>query len=360
MTWAENDYQYSGLCDGTGWEHLPEYSGKNHNTRIFIIEGNVPNHSFKYLQGYPKLEYLWPPSKSNPKLYSRYYGFGIIAIDGFIYQFLSTPKVPFGPPGNSFIGAKLIYSPDNGRSWMNQDGTSPVYWEEWEERNHENMIFFDEPGETFSLLSVLQMGRNYEHNRDDYVYIYAPNGNEDGSMNQLVMLRVKKNKILNRSEYEYFASLNPDGTANWSTNMQDRGIVHTFPSGWVNWKIGDPYGGHPYAWHPSIVYNRQLNVYMMANWGMGVGSDGDWFDKPSYLGFWTAPKPWGPWTQVHEETAWKPNSDINARAYQPQISPKWISDDGKSFWLVWTDFRLVGVSRPYYAFNCQKVLILTK
>ena len=77
----------------------------------------------------------------------------------------------------------------------------------------------------------------------------------------------------------------------------------------------------------------------MANWGMGSAPDGEWFGKPSYLGFWTAPNPWGTWTQIHEETAWTPDKDPAARAYQPQIAPKWIAQDGKSFWLVWTDFQ---------------------
>ena len=254
----------------------------------------------------------------------------------------------------------MIYSPDNGQTWKNQDGSSPVCWEEWNERNHENMLFFHESGGAFSLLTVLQMGRNYEYNKDGYVYIYAPNGNKDGSMNKLVMLRVNKNKILNRAAYEYFVSLNLDGSAIWSSNITDRGIVHSFPNGWVNWKIGDPHGGHPYAWHPSVAYNKPLDIYMMANWGMGVGSNGDWFSKPSYLGFWTAPKPWGPWTQVHEETMWTPNGDMADRAYQPQIAPKWIARDGKSFWIVWTDYRSDDNNRSYYAFNCQKMLILTK
>ena len=75
-----------------------------------------------------------------------------------------------------------------------------------------------------------------------------------------------------------------------------------------------------------------------------------------------------------------------ARAYQPQISPKWIAQDGKLFWLVWTDFQQRGkkgelermeeeakqkgsmshddVMRmltqmrrimPYYSFNTQRV-----
>ncbi len=360
MSWARDDSLYVGLCDGSGWDYMCEYTGKEYNSRIYIISGNPPEHSFKYLQGYPELEALWNPGEGEPKLYSRYYGFGILALDEFIYQFLSTPKEPFGPPGDAFIGVKLIYSPDNGQTWKNHDGTSPVHWEEWKKRNLKNMLFFHEPGGAFSLLTVLQMGRNYEHNKDGYIYIYAPNGNEDNNMNQLVMLRVKKDRILNRADYEYFVSRSPGGKAIWSSDINERGIVYTFPGGWVNWKIGTPYGVHPYAWHPSVVYNKPLDVYMMVNWGMGVTNDGDWFGKPSYLGFWTAKYPWGPWSQIHEEVSWTPKNDQAARAYQPQIPSKWIADDGRSFWLVWTDFRLVGEKRPYYAFNCQKVMILTE
>ena len=53
-----------------------------------------------------------------------------------------------------------------------------------------------------------------------------------------------------------------------------------------------------------------------------------------------------------------PDRDDNARAYQPQIAPQWIAPDGKSFWLVWTDFQVVpGRDRPYYAFNAQRVAV---
>ena len=39
----------------------------------------------------------------------------------------------------------------------------------------------------------------------------------------------------------------------------------------------------------------------------------------------------GAWKLVHEEKAWLSEShdDYDARCYQPQIYPKWISDDGK-------------------------------
>ena len=85
------------------------------------------------------------------------------------------------------------------------------------------MVFFYEPGDSFPLLTVLQMGRNYEHNEVGYVYVYSPNGNEEGSMNQLVMFRVPKDSILDRSAYEFFISLNSDGTGSWSRDISCEG-----------------------------------------------------------------------------------------------------------------------------------------
>jgi hypothetical protein len=279
-----------------------------------------------------------------------------VAIGKTIYQFLSTPDRPFdnNAPHPRFVGAKLIYSPDNGDTWHNQDGTTPVAWEPWENRSQNNMAFFQEPGDAFSLLTVLQMGKAYEQNTDGFVYIYAPNGNNEGTMNQLVLCRVPKSKIRDRAAYEYFVSRKPDGTAEWSGDIAARGVMQILPAGWVNTKV------HPYAWHPSVVYNKPLNLYLMANWGMGCTPDGMWFGKPSYLGMWSAPHPWGPWTQVHEELEWTPAGDKNARAYQPQIAPKWVAPDGKSFWLVWTDFQFVGPQRPYYSFNTQRVELVTE
>ncbi len=286
-------------------------------------------------------------------------------LENFLYQFLSTLNHPVQESEPRFVGAKLIYSPDNGRTWCNQDGSVPVRWESWEERSKRNMVFFKEPGDAFSLLTVLQMGKNYQHNTDGFVYVYAPNGNTEGSMNQLVMFRVPKDRILDRQAYEFFADRSADGKPKWSRRVEDRGVVHTFPSGWVNqhthpyaWQ-GVAYYTFPWAWHPSVVYYAPLGLYLMANWGMGYSPTGHWFGKPSYLGFWTAPQPWGPWTQVHEETAWTPAGDVGARAYQPQIAPKWIAKDGKSFWLVWTDFQVIDENRPFYAFNVQHVKIVT-
>ena len=127
------------------------------------------------------------------------------------------------------------------------------------------------------------MGKNYEHNRDGYVYGYAPYGNGEGAANQLAMFRVPQDGIRARSEYEFFVSRNRDGSANWSEHIDARGVVQAFPRCHWPWT----------CWHPSVVYNAPLGVFMMANWGMGLGADGPGLDKPSYLGFWRAEHPWG-------------------------------------------------------------------
>lgn len=348
MTWAGDDRQYVALDDGEGWSQIEGYAGKSYNSRVYVVHGSPPNVNFEYLPGYPDLL-----SEESPNV-NRYYGFGILSVDGVIYHFLTTPNRPFREPGARFVGAKLISSSDNGHTWNNQDG-SAARWEQWEDRNSRNMMFFNEPGEAFSLLTILQMGKGYEYNTDGYVYMYAPNGNTDGTMNQLVLARVPKGRIVERAAYEFYAARSSDSNARWVKDINGRGAVHTFPSGWVNTKI------HPYAWHPSVVYNAPLEVYMMANWGMGCAPDGWWFGKPSYLGIWIADHPWGPWQQIHEETAWTPADDEHARAYQPQIAPKWIAADGMSFWLVWTDFQdIEGRGKPYYSFNMQEVQVLTK
>lgn len=341
MSWASDDVQYASLCDGSGFAGMPQ---ADYNSRLYAIHGAPPDVRFAYLPGYPDLVNDWKTRDC-----CRYYNFGTLALDGCIYQFLSTPNRPFTEPAPRFVGAKLIYSPDNGRTWRNQDGSSPVVWEPWDERSRANMAFFEEPGDAFALITIAQMGQNYGLNTDGYVYLYAPNGNVEGTMNQTVLARAPKGRLLDRRAYEFYAGPGVWGGETWSPRIEERAPIHTFPAGWVNRHI------HPYAWHPCVVYYASAGCYLMANWGMGCAADGMWFGKPSYLGFWTAPHPWGPWTQVHEETAWTPAGDAAARAYQPQIAPKWIAADGRSFWLVWTDFQDVNGQRPYYAFNCQRV-----
>lgn len=344
MTWAADGRQFVSWADGTGFFKHPKKVFHGH---MFTVSGDPPDLTFEDVPGYPDDLIKIPDDVSGP---ASYWAQDCLALDGRVYQYLMTTSHPWLKQDGGFWpdfyanGVKLIYSPDNGRSWHNQDGSSPVVWEKWNERSRGNMAFFDEePEGALTTLSFLQMGRNYELNRDGYIYVYSNNGDTDGRANELVIFRVLKSRILDRRSYEFFAGLRPDGSARWDRDVSARAVAHTFPRGWVSGKIP---GEVPSGWRASVVYNAPLGVYIMVSSGPGITPEGGWNGKPSYLGFWVAQTPWGPFTQIHEELAWTPGNDKNARAGAPVIAPKWISADGKSFWLGWGDYQYSGGDNP--------------
>ena len=330
MTWDARDRLYLVVNDGPGW--LDPATGF-YNSRLWTVQNHIQQATFSELDGYPELN-----DSTRPEDAPRYFGHGVLAVGDRVYQFLTTLDRATERPRH-WVGAKLIYSNDKGRTWRNQDGTSPVTWEDWGMQSSERLVFFQEPDECFSLLSILQMGLNYSGNRDGYVYVYGLNGNVDGRMNELVLFRVKVEQILNRRAYQYFGGRLGDGSARWVEDVRDRAVVHTFPRGWVNRTNLFPGDLVVESWLPSVIYNEPLGLYLMASAGVGCAPDGTEFGKASYLGFWVSDTPWGPWRQIHEESAWTPGKDAAARAYAPQIAPKWIAPDGRSFWLVWADLR---------------------
>jgi hypothetical protein len=372
MTWAADDTQLLALCDGTGW---PGTRNAPFNSRLYRVLGGPEDARFEDLAGYPDLVDGTPASRERP----RYQGYATLAVDGRIYQFLTLITFDRSPEDAwsdaRFDGAKLISSPDAGATWRNQDGSSPVRWEGWDELGSDTMAFWREPQNAFSLLAIVQMGRDYRANTDGYVYIYGTNGVVDGQINELVLARVPKDRVPDRTAYEFFAGHRADGGAGWTPDIEQRGVVHTFPRGRVNEE------GLSHSWQPGITYNEPLGLYMMSVWGHGVNERSEEFSAPSYLGVLVSENAWGPWTQIHEEVSWTPLGDQGSRCYQPQIAPKWVAADGRSFWLVWSDFQTIegeeleratrrtlerdpslgeelarsASTRPYYAFNTQRV-----
>lgn len=348
MTWAADDRQYATILDGSGW---PEF-GRHYCTRLFAISGNPQDARFQSVSGYPDMNMFDLLIDSG----AAFYGSGALAVDGRIYQFLGTYDQPLVMADKAtwaslhYNGAKLIYSPDNGRTWCNQDGSTPAQRDSRLSLSAETLAFFKE-GESaaFTLLTFLQMGKDYQENRDGYVYVYSPNGITDDTFHELVMFRVPKAQICNRPAYEFFAGYGHAGEAKWAKDIKERRVVLSFPRGWGS----QPGLARGWAWLPSVVYNQALGIYMMANGacGVAVGEAPDYFaseqgTKPSYLGFWVASNPWGPWTQIYEETEWTPAGDTAARADAPHIAPKWIASDGKSFWLTWWDGQPTRGFRP--------------
>lgn len=64
---------------------------------------------------------------------------------------------------------------------------------------------------------------------------------------------------------------------------------------------------------------------------------GSWMHTLSgSLGFWYSKRPYGPWRRFYYTEYWTVDDSGN-RTYQPKLSPKWISNNGREMVLIWSD-----------------------
>lgn len=363
MTWGEDGALYANQCDGRGWINEDGSLRDYHNNVIWRITGGPVSLSFKpepvVYPDYSRTGFteiygpivspdtaikFVPPGKLRDGW--NWYGYGIVSIEGNLYQFISHCGERYG--WGWFDGSQLIWRPKGEEKWIRWNGTDAHDRDRWLINEGGNqMMFFNEPNLAFSFISVLQFGQDYSKNKDGYVYFYSPEGKErSGNLN---MARVKKEKITDRSNWEYFMELDEDGEAAWSKDIANRGIVHQFPEGWGF-----------YSWSPSVVWNEQIGLYIMVTGGTqppGVGdplSNSPHTKSGSLMFLWSM-HPWGPWTQFYHDMEWKVGEEMN-RTYLPQLSPKWVSEDGTEMYVVFSD---AGNSHgQYYKWNMVKVKLL--
>jgi hypothetical protein len=259
-----------------------------------------------------------------------------VSVDGVLYHFVSHTGERFD--SLPWPGTKLIYSPDMGETWYRHDGKNALV----DFISDEGMFFWRETADySFSYNSFLQCGQDYSLAKDDYVYVYSKAGSLKPS--DIVLARVPKDRILEKSSYEYFEELGAAGNPIWSPDVNERGTVHQMPQGYLH-----------SAWLPDVVYNPGLDLYIMVAAGRGRDGTGR-FKHPSSMGMWYAEKPWGPFVQFHFAQEWTADEPEN-RLYQPKLSPKWISKDGREMVLVFSDCQ-GNWNVEYYRWTQQRITL---
>lgn len=363
-TWGEDGALYTAQCDGSGWLYENGDKREYKNNLIWRITGGPDSASFKTerLEVYPDysrtglteiygpivppdtgIQFV-PPGKLRDGW--NWYGYGIISIDGNLYQFISHCGDRYG--WGWFDGTQLIWRPKGEENWMRWNGTDAHDRNRWLLNEGDNqLMFFNEPEYAFSFISVAQFGQDYRLNKDGYVYLYSPEGKlKSSTMN---MARVKKEDITDRSKWEYFIEHKDNGEAEWGLgDISKRGVVYQFPEGWGF-----------YSWSPSVVWNEKLGLFIMITGGTQRPGTGDpmstWphEESGSLMMLW-AENPWGPWTQFSYTEDWKADKETN-RHYLPVLSPKWISEDGREMYIIFSD---MGLNKPRnYRWNMVKVNI---
>jgi hypothetical protein len=189
------------------------------------------------------------------------------------------------------INASIIKSADYGMNW-----TRPA------QNNLDNPMF---PGSRFSTPYFIDYGKDPSpvDGSDQYVYAISNNGFWDNG-DSLILGRVLRSRIgeLNGEDWEFFAGGNGLRGTSWSRNsevakpiLEKRG------------QLGET----------GAIYLPARQRYMMIGWYYPAGS-GKMKDasKTTVWDFYEAPRPWGPWTQIHSH-------EFSPQGYYcPGICPK--------------------------------------
>ncbi|MBT6144257.1 MAG: DUF4185 domain-containing protein [Gemmatimonadetes bacterium] len=332
QTWASDDQVYANMSDGEGWAEEPYY-----RSRLWRIAGGPQGFTPSDVPGYLDL-------RGRPHHVSPWFAYGIISVDGTIYQYISHTGEHdrWGAP---FHGILMVQSPDHGKSWYLHDGRevtgqhvsseTPELMFNWQVAPGRRDGAGDMEGHAFAWVEVVQMGQDNQLAKDDFIYVYSPYAPQSEQLN---LARVPKGRITDWSAYEFFQAHRTDGTATWTQSVDARGVVHEFPT-----RTGSAHFGW-FSWLPSIVWNEALGLYIMVNGGTYPGSGlsaGEYWEhwshsKSGSIGLYWAANPWGPWHEFFYDSCFT-TVDDDDRTYQPKLSPKWMSADGTQMWMIWSD-----------------------
>ena len=298
IAWTDDDRQFTAFCDGRGFtEQAPDLS-----LGFAEVFGDPPG--------------FWAENfKSNVDTPVGWGDKGIkasdmICVEGVLYMFVRNYK-PSG--SDDFTNARLACSTDLGLNWT---------WADWH--------FSD----TFGCPAFVQFGKDYEGARDEYVYIASQaNDSAYGYSPDIVMARVKKESVMERSQYTFIVGHDESGSPLWSPDISKRTPIFTDPKG---------------TQRIAITYNAGIGRYILTTSHL----TGEKATHTAALGIFEAPEPWGPWSTVTYDDHWSVKDDKDCRTYHHRFPPKWISADGTTMWLLYS-----GLDCDLYSFCVKKAAL---
>jgi CubicO group peptidase (beta-lactamase class C family) len=266
-TWADDGHLYTAYGDGTGF--VPKVPEKLSVGLARIAGGpdgftgvNIRSATFEHKGDGPR------GKKAS----------GLLTVDGVLYALLRNA-------GN----AQLAWSADHGLTWA---------WADWKFTTG------------FGCPTFLNFGPNYAGARDDYVYVYSHDADSAYvAADRVTLARVPKDRIRDRTAYEFFRELGTDGAPVWTRDFRAR--IGAFANPGKCYRV-------------TVSYDAALKRYLLCQAGA---------DRKVSAGFgvFDAPEPWGPWTTVTYTPAWDVNPGETC-----SFPTKWMSADGKTLHLVFS------------------------
>jgi hypothetical protein len=270
ITWADDDNLYTAYGDGWGFDpKVPEKLSLGFSK----ITGLPPD--FKGVN-------IRSPDEQKGDGHSGKKASGMLMVDSILYMWVRNSD-------NNGNQCQLAWTTDRAKNWT---------WSNWK---------FEELG----YCVFLNFGKNYAEARDEYVYMYSPNTpNAYIETDELILTRVPKDQITDRSAYEFFKEYDGNNNPVWTNDISQRGPVFHF-SGGVN--------------RLDVTYYSALGRYLMTLRSRARGGGLNQFS------IYDSAEPWGQWTTIFYTENW----DVDPGESQ-HIPSKWMSSDGKSFYLVFS------------------------
>lgn len=318
-TWADDDNLYSVTDDTTGFNHAC-----NSNLALQRIAGGPPPHvhgqTVNSMSSFGKAGALKEDGAS-------WKASGLTCVDGVLYLSVSRHKYADKRGYSYWIqetwDSSIIKSTDHGKTWS----ATP-------ELNH---AMFS--GRIFSNPFYVQYGKNGEGNRDGAdTYVYAVSN--DGAWNNgnwMTMGRVRRDRIskLDPGDWEFIHGYDNDRKPIWRPRWDNALYVFRAPGR---------------TSMTGIHYVRGLDLYIMPQWYYPYPEDPRRRWTVTRWELYQSPAPWGPWARFHVQD-FEPQS-----FYNPSIPSKFISEDGRKFWLfVAGDFT--DRKATYYGLNMIPVTL---
>jgi hypothetical protein len=287
VTWGADDNMYASWGDGGGFD------GTNSSGRVSLgvarMTGSAENFTGKNVWG-----------GFNTENAATFDGksLGILSVDGILYMWRG--------PGSGFTAwatTYLAWSDDTGATWQMT-----------------GQFFSYTDG--FCKPTFLNFNKDYANARDTFVYIYAPDGSggSGATATKVNFARVSKNRLRQRSAYEFFRGLDTGGNPLWTSDVSQSQPVMVDPNG-----VSDS---------PSVIFHLLFGRYIMTKT----------FGPHGGLGIFEATEPWGPWKTIIYTDNWR--GSINM--YFATIPTKWLGSNGLDFYMIFTGYGSDVIAQDAY------------
>ena len=273
VTWADDGNQYSAYGDGWGFEPKTK---KKLSLGVVKVVGSPAD--FRGINVRTETGERLGQGPNGAK------ASGMLMVDGVLYMMVRNTD-----------NSQVAWSTDYGKTWT---------WCDWKFTT------------SFGAPSFLNFGRNYAGARDDFAYVYSQDAETAyDAADAMVMARVRKDKIKQRTAYEFFKGLDDSGRPGWTKDVRQRKPVFSNPGKCYRQQVSYNAGLQRYLW---------CQVLPTSKHAQGPRFQGG-------FGVYDAAEPWGPWTTVFYAEEW----DVGPGETN-SFPVKWMSDDGKTCHLVFS------------------------